>query len=118
MRPLTTALTVLALAILPAHSGQAQPKCPEGRTISGECVDPVLTDMNTLRVIAFTQPKISFTSPPFLPNDDRVYRVPPTFHEVNAFAFPPTQTPGFFVSVFQNDVGKPVVQFVPIGPRP
>jgi hypothetical protein len=76
--------------------------------------------MNTQRVVAFTQPKISFTSPPFLPNADRVYRVPFTFHEVNAFAFPPTQNPGFYATVNTFDGGPPSTQtqFIPTGPRP
>jgi hypothetical protein len=97
----------------------AQPKCPEGRTITGECVDPTLANMNTLRVIAFTQPKFSFTAPPFLPNADRIYRAPLSFHEINAFSFPPSQNPGFFATVIVSDPPPLTTTiFIPTGPRP
>ena len=77
----------LAAIALPAHG---EVRCPEGRTASGKCVNPGLAEMNKLRALSFTQPKLSYTAPPFLPSDDRIYRVPRYFPEIyNPFPFIP-----------------------------
>jgi hypothetical protein len=114
-RHLTMALLAGGLGIAAVASPvAAQERCPEGRTLTGKCVDAGLAAMNRERVIAFTQSKFSYTSPPFLPREDRILRVPPNFHEVNNLYTAPaitTTVPG--VSVFYS----PVFVFVPT-PRP
>lgn len=78
MRIVTTVLTAMTFVVVAVclsqaqvRSSQARAPCPEGRTASGECVDPVLADMNAQRGMAFTQSNLSYTAPPFLPNADR-----------------------------------------------
>jgi hypothetical protein len=70
---LLTAIVACGALTSPAH---AQVRCPEGRTASGECVNPALAQSMRQTVIAFTQPKFSYTSPPYLPTEDRTYFVP------------------------------------------
>jgi hypothetical protein len=119
MRTVMMALTAMSVVALPLEAGHAQVRCPEGRTASGQCVDPGLAAINTLRVIAFTQPKFSYTAPPFLPNADRTYRAPVNFHEANSLLnFPPSTNPGFF-AFFVSDPDLHLAPFfIPTGPRP
>jgi hypothetical protein len=51
----------------------AQPRCPEGRTLSGACVKPDLAESVRKTVMVFTQPKISQTAPSVLPSEDGTY---------------------------------------------
>jgi len=75
-------LAVLGIGVATiALPAQGEVRCPEGRTASGKCVNPGLAEMNKLRALSFTQPKLSYTAPPFLPSDDRIYRVPRYFPE-------------------------------------
>jgi len=71
----TGALAFLGAAIL-AVPAQAQSPCPEGRTVSGECVNAALAASTRQLVVVFSQPKISYTAFPILPNDDMMYRYP------------------------------------------
>ena len=64
-----------SLAIL-ATAANAQVRCPEGRTSSGECVNPSLAVSSRQAAIIFAQPQISFTAFPVLPVDDWNYRYP------------------------------------------
>jgi hypothetical protein len=120
MRMVTTVLTAMALVGVVVPSGHCQVRCPEGRTASGQCVDPDLATMNSVRVTAFTQPKFSYTAPPFLPNADRTHRAPLSFHEVNSLLdFPPNADPrinGLFFTPF--DLLHPFPITIPIGHRP
>jgi hypothetical protein len=54
----------------------AQVKCPEGKTATGECVNPALAAAMRQTAIIFSQPKISQTAFPVLPADDLLYRYP------------------------------------------
>ncbi|MGZ3409823.1 MAG: hypothetical protein ACXWJW_03680 [Xanthobacteraceae bacterium] len=63
----------LAVASLPAN---AQNKCPEGTTASGECVDPGIAVSSRLSAVILSQPKISYTAYPVLPSGDLDYRYP------------------------------------------
>jgi len=69
------AATVTALLALVAPAG-AQVRCPEGRTASGACVDPVLASGMRQSAVIFSQPKLSYTAFPILPADDWHYRYP------------------------------------------
>jgi hypothetical protein len=71
-----TLLTVAGGIALAPAAATAQGKCPEGRTASGECVNPGLAATARLTATIFSQPKISKTAFPILPFDDRVYRYP------------------------------------------
>ena len=54
----------------------AQQACPEGRTASGQCVNPGLALSMRQDAIIFAQPKISSTAFPVLPSADWQYRYP------------------------------------------
>ena len=77
MRPVLIAATIAAVlsALLPA-SAVAQARCPEGRTLSGECVNPALASSMRQSAVIFSQPKLSYTAFPILPADDLTYRYP------------------------------------------
>jgi hypothetical protein len=65
---------ILALTAWTAMA-TAQP-CNEGRTFTGECVNPTLAASMRLSAIIFSQPKLSYTAYPVLPSDDQLYRYP------------------------------------------
>jgi hypothetical protein len=68
----------------------AQNRCPEGRTFSGECINPALAQSNRKQIIVFTQPKFSYTAPPYLPSEDHGNQIPRHHHEMfNLFTYPP-----------------------------
>jgi hypothetical protein len=71
-------LGVLAVFLLPFAplAANAQGKCPEGKTASGECVNPGFADSMRQAALIFAQPKISFTAFPVLPVQDWMYRYP------------------------------------------
>jgi hypothetical protein len=80
-RPLTATLaafTLAALALLAAGGSvvNAQPRCPEGRTAAGDCVDPNFAVAQRQAAVIFSQPKLSYTAFPILPVQDRTYRYP------------------------------------------
>jgi hypothetical protein len=54
----------------------AQVKCPEGRTLNGDCVNAGLAASMRQTSIIFSQPKISQTAFPILPSVDRLFRYP------------------------------------------
>jgi hypothetical protein len=54
----------------------AAPVCPEGRTASGDCVNPSLAINARRAAIIFSQPKLSVTALPILPSLDPLYRYP------------------------------------------
>jgi len=74
VRPIAILAFVAAIA-LPAFA-LAQGSCAEGMTASGECVDPGLAAGARQTAFIFSQPKISYTAYPVLPNGDRSYRYP------------------------------------------
>jgi hypothetical protein len=69
---------VLAALLLPLApiAANAQGTCPEGKTASGECVNPGFADAMRQTALIFAQPKISFTAFPVLPVQDWTYRYP------------------------------------------
>jgi len=110
-RPFTV---LLALALTSAtgaaafaqHKPPAQQKplappmrCLEGRTASGECVDPDLAQSARQSAIVYAIPKLSYSSPPYLPSEDYGFYALRDHHEIsNLFGFPPISpgTTGFF----------------------
>jgi hypothetical protein len=54
----------------------AQTGCLEGRTASGECVNPGLATAVQQIGVIFSQPKISYTAFPLLPSGDSQFRYP------------------------------------------
>ena len=72
IKTLATACGVFILAT----AANAQVRCPEGRTASGECVNPSLAVSARQAGLIFAQPQISYTAFPILPVDDWSYRYP------------------------------------------
>jgi hypothetical protein len=79
-----TRLAMSAAIVLPALCGAAQagPFCPEGRTFSGECVNVGLAQSMRKQAIAFSLPKMSYTAPPQLPQDDGEYVILRDYNEL------------------------------------
>jgi len=76
----------VALLLLPAPPASAQSRnCPEGKTLSGECVNPVLAQVMRKQVVIATQPKISYTAPLYLPSEGRFYTLGRDYHEIRVF---------------------------------
>ena len=73
----------LALALAAPAGAQQKPRCPEGRTAAGECVDAALAQSGRATSIVFAQPKFSYTAPPYLPIEDRGYWIARDRHELN-----------------------------------
>jgi hypothetical protein len=76
MKRIITAQLLLALcAVAPSVAG-AQGACAEGRTSSGECVNPGLADAMRQAAVIYSQPKLSYTHYPVLPSLDWIFRYP------------------------------------------
>lgn len=85
---LSGVLAALAPLALAPGAAMAQPKCLEGRTATGQCINTGLAEALRQAGILFSQPKLSQTHYPVLPNermiptdpyrptDDRFYRYP------------------------------------------
>lgn len=69
------ALLAMAVSIAPGVA-HAQRACPDGRTASGQCINPQFADAMRQTAIIFSQPKISYTHYPVLPSQDWKYRYP------------------------------------------
>jgi hypothetical protein len=72
----TTTLAIAFSAAILATAANAQVRCLEGRTATGECVSPSLAVSARQAAIIFAQPSISFTTLPILPVDDWSFRYP------------------------------------------
>jgi hypothetical protein len=75
MTRLLTAALLAAIGFMP-FAANAQNACPEGRTSSGQCVNPNLADAMRQAAVIYSQPKLSFTHYPILPSLDWTYRYP------------------------------------------
>lgn len=64
-----SAALVAALAAGAATPAGAKERCLEGRTRSGECVDPEVAQAGVKDAILATQTKLSMTAPLVLPGD-------------------------------------------------
>jgi hypothetical protein len=73
---LMSLLTAVSCLLLLPTTANAQVKCPEGKTASGDCVNPGLAAAMRQTAIIFSQPKISQTAFPILPLQDLIYRYP------------------------------------------
>lgn len=67
--------SIAAVVVVPAAT-PAQVKCLEGKTATGQCVNPALANALQQKAIIFSQSKISQMHYPVLPSDDRKYRYP------------------------------------------
>lgn len=111
---------VLVTHSLPAAAQQAPRTCPEGRTASGQCVNPSLAqDMRTGGIV-YSQPKISLTNPPLLPDQDGQYTVIRDSREVRNLHGRPliNSAGGETRQVNIGTITTPIFVNVPIGPRP
>jgi hypothetical protein len=84
-------LGTVAWLLLSPGVADAQVRCLEGKTASGECVNVGLAA--TLRQIGiiFSQPKLSYTAYPVLPSDDASVRYP---NQLNPDPLKPSLTTG------------------------
>jgi hypothetical protein len=88
---ITIVIAACASLVALQTAATAQGRCPEGRTAAGECVNPSLQRSMQNQVIVFTQPKFSYTAPPYLPSEDRDNFIPRDHHEItNLFTQPPS----------------------------
>jgi hypothetical protein len=97
MRTLTIAF-MLSATLSAAFGAAAEPqvRCLEGKTISGECVNPGLAAVMRKQSVIISQPKISLTTPLNLPSEDRFYPVIRDRHENRVFFGSPALLPGAF----------------------
>jgi hypothetical protein len=72
---IVSGLFALVVSIVPG-AAMAQGSCPDGRTASGQCINPLFADAMRQTAIIFSQPKISYTHYPVLPSLDWKYRYP------------------------------------------
>lgn len=82
--PLVILATTASLALFSGPSS-AQTRCPEGRTSSGECVNPGLARAQRQGAIILAQPKISLTAPLQLPSQDAFYPQATDHHQASVF---------------------------------
>jgi hypothetical protein len=80
-------LAALSAVSFAPSAANAQAKCLEGKTASGQCVNAGLADALRQAGILFSQPKLSQTAYPVLPVDDLRYRYP---NELNPDPFKPS----------------------------
>jgi len=66
-------------------AAQSGVRCPEGRTSSGECVNPGLARVQRQSAIILAQPKISLTAPLQLPSQDAFYPQATDHHQASVF---------------------------------
>lgn len=91
MQKIALVIVICGSVSVLATPASAQAPCPGGRAFNGDCVDPGFSRGVTEWVTVFTQPKLSYTAPPYLPSDERKYPIPRDHHEIsNLFSFPPT----------------------------
>ena len=76
MRNALSTAFLAATVLLVSFGASAQRACPEGRTSTGQCVNPALADSMRQAGIIYSQPKLSFTHYPVLPALDWTFRYP------------------------------------------
>ena len=89
------AILISAFAVLSASPVQAREPCPEGRTFAGDCVKVDLAQAMHRQTFVYTQPKFSYTAPPWLPSRDGEFYVPHDYNEIRKlFGSPSGGGPG------------------------
>ena len=95
MRTVTLIFIFSATLSLACESvADPQVHCLEGRTMSGECVNPSLAAVMRKQSIIISQPKISLTTPLNLPSEDRFYPRIQNHWENRVFFGRPAAVPG------------------------
>lgn len=84
-------LGTIGWLLLSSGVADAQVRCPEGKTASGECVNAGLAEAMRQAANIFAQPKISYTAYPVLPSDDASFRYP---NQINPDQLKPSRTTG------------------------
>ena len=75
-KPKLIVVAGLALVCGPLTLRAAPATCPEGRTITGECVNPALAEGARRSAVMYAQSRLSATAFPVLPSLDPLYRYP------------------------------------------
>jgi hypothetical protein len=76
MTRLASAALLAVAALIAPGTARAQGACPDGRTASGQCINPQFAEAMRQNAVIFSQPKISYTHYPILPSLDWKYRYP------------------------------------------
>ena len=63
----------------------AVPRCPEGKTLSGECVNPLLAQVQRRQAVIDAQPRLSMQAPLNLPSEDAFYPVAQNLNEPKTY---------------------------------
>jgi len=96
-RRLLIVAMVAGLMLPPGLASAQSPKiCPEGKTASGQCVNPGLANASTIWANIFSQQKISMTAYPIMPSDDFSLKYP------NQIIPQPPQISGYCNPLFGN----------------
>jgi hypothetical protein len=88
---LAALLASVGWLLLSPGKADAQVRCLEGKTASGECVNAGLAAAMLQIGIIFSQPKLSYTAYPVLPSSDSLYRYP---NQLNPDPVKPSRTTG------------------------
>lgn len=83
----------VVLLALPAMAQSARKACPEGRTFSGECVEPDAVADARKDALMATQNKLSMTAPQLMPGDPDAGRYRYNYAETKAFFIDPLRPP-------------------------
>jgi hypothetical protein len=81
-------MAVIVAALLLTGPASAETRCFEGRTASGECVNPGLAHALRHGAIVRVQPKISLNAPLNLPSEDSFYPAARDHHDERAILGP------------------------------
>lgn len=81
VKMLVIATYLSAAMLVTVASASAEKRCTEGRTASGACVNPHLARLMRHQSIVMTQPKLSFTAPLVMPDDDETVLPPRQIYE-------------------------------------
>jgi hypothetical protein len=77
-------MAVIVTGLLLTGSANAETRCFEGRTASGECVNAGLAHVMRHSAIVRVQPKISLNAPLNLPSEDSFYPAARDHHDERA----------------------------------
>lgn len=92
MRRLTVSLQIPCMIVagvgaltMASPRAIALPRCPEGQTLSGECVNPLLAQVQRRQAVIDAQPRLSKQAALNLPSEDAFYPVAQNLNEPTTY---------------------------------